>query len=99
VTAPSIRRVRLRIRGRVQGVNFRYYAQVAAREHRVHGWIRNRDDGDVESIVEGEPDAVARFVAWCRAGPAGARVEDVAEAELPGAPRYQDFRIVYSAPE
>ncbi len=92
-------RVRLVIRGRVQGVNFRYYAGEEARRLGVTGWIRNREDGDVEAIAEGEPTAVERFVGWCRMGPPGARVHAVEHLALGGPPRYRDFRVRYDAPE
>jgi len=69
---------RIVIRGRVQGVGYRDAAVQAAFELGVHGWVRNRREGDVEALVQGESDAVDRFVAWCRRGPPLARV---AEAE------------------
>lgn len=95
----EIRRVRLRVSGRVQMVNFRYYASEEARRSGVTGWIRNREDGEVEIVAEGPADAVSRFAAWCRRGPAAARVSGVAEERLAGERRYRDFRVVYDAPE
>lgn len=94
-----MRRVRLRIRGRVQGVSFRYYARDVARRLQVTGWIRNREDGDVEAVAEGDDDDVEAFVSWCRGGPPGARVSDVALEPLSGARRSADFRIVADAAE
>ena len=85
----------LRARGRVQGVNFRFAAADVARRLRVTGRIRNTEDGQVEAIAEGDEDAVARFVAWCRRGPPAARVEDVAVRELDEARRFDDFRVAY----
>jgi acylphosphatase len=70
-------RRRIVIRGRVQGVSFRFYASREARRNGVAGWIRNRADGSVEAVAEGEPDAVAAFVEWCHEGPPAARVEHV----------------------
>ncbi len=96
----ALRRVRLRIRGRVQGVGFRYRAEEQAARLRLTGWARNREDGRVELVVEGEPERVAAFVAWCREGPPLATVNDVEEEALEGETRrYDDFRIVYDAPE
>ena len=43
----------------------------------VTGWVRNRIDGRVEAVFEGEPDAVDRVVSWCRTGPPSARVSEV----------------------
>jgi acylphosphatase len=72
---------RLEIRGRVQGVGYRAAAVHAAFELDVHGWVRNRREGHVEIMVQGEPAALERFVAWCRRGPPLARVAEVALSE------------------
>ena len=69
--------LRLVVRGRVQGVGFRYAMVEAATRHRVAGWVRNRRDGTVEALVQGEPAAVEAVLAWCRRGPPAARVEAV----------------------
>ena len=61
----------------MQGVGFRYSAAARARSRNVAGWMRNNADGTVEAVFEGAPDAVDALVAWCRRGPAGARVDDV----------------------
>jgi acylphosphatase len=76
-------RKRLRIRGRVQGVFFRDSTRRVARSQRVAGWIRNLPDGSVEAVLEGEPDAVDRVVAFCHTGPRGARVEGVEISDEP----------------
>lgn len=65
------------VHGQVQGVFFRQSAQDAAGEYGVAGWVRNRDDGAVEMVVEGEDDAVERMVAWAREGSPQAEVRDV----------------------
>jgi acylphosphatase len=70
-------RVRVRVRGRVQGVFFRAEARARAESLRVNGWIRNADDGSVEAVFEGDDEQVESLLAWCRRGPAGARVEEV----------------------
>jgi acylphosphatase len=70
-------RVRVRIRGRVQGVFFRAEARARAESLGVAGWIRNADDGSVEAVFEGDDEQVESMVEWCRRGPAGARVEEV----------------------
>ncbi len=70
-------RVRVRIRGRVQGVFFRAEARARAESLGVAGWIRNADDGSVEAVFEGNDGQVESLVEWCRRGPAGARVEEV----------------------
>jgi acylphosphatase len=69
--------VRIRIRGRVQGVFFRAEARARAESVGVAGWIRNADDGSVEAVFEGADEQVESLLAWCRRGPQGARVEEV----------------------
>lgn len=66
------------IRGRVQGVGYRYAMVEVANTFRVAGWVRNRRDGTVEAFAQGDPAAVEAVIAWCRRGPPAARVEDVA---------------------
>ena len=70
-------RRRVLVRGFVQGVGFRYSAAAVARTRGVAGWIRNRPDGAVEAVFEGESAAVLALVAWCRTGPSRADVEQV----------------------
>jgi len=65
------------IQGRVQGVCFRMYACEEAQAHRLGGWVRNRPDGTVEVVVEGDEAAVESFRQWCRQGPAQAKVTEV----------------------
>ena len=68
---------RVTVRGRVQGVAFRYSTCEEARAAGVAGWVRNRPDGTVEAHFEGEHAAVARLVGWCREGPRFAEVVGV----------------------
>ncbi len=70
-------RRRVVVHGRVQGVGFRYSAQRRAVEAGVDGWVRNRGDGTVEAVLEGDAEAVERVLAFLREGPRGAEVTDV----------------------
>jgi acylphosphatase len=70
-------RRRVVVHGFVQGVGFRYTAARRAASRGVSGWIRNRPDGAVEAVFEGEPEAVAAMVRWCEHGPRGAAVDAV----------------------
>jgi len=65
------------VSGRVQGVWFRESCRRVAARHGVRGWVRNGDDGRVEAVFEGDPDAVARLVAWCHEGSTEAVVHRV----------------------
>jgi len=77
------RRVRVIVRGRVQGVAFRAYTREAARRAGVRGWVRNRPDGSVEAAFEGERGAVDALLAFVRRGPSAARVSGVEEFDEP----------------
>jgi acylphosphatase len=85
--------VRVRFRGRVQGVSFRYYAKRFADEYDVKGWIRNMDDGSVEAIMEGEEAAVMKVVELCRTGNPNASVTDVELRKMEYTGRYSGFVI------
>ncbi len=71
------KRVRVRVSGRVQGVFFRATCAVRARERGLGGYVCNLPDGRVEAAFEGPEGDVDRMVAWCRAGPDLARVDEV----------------------
>ena len=69
--------MRLEIRGRVQGVGYRWAMVEEARRLGLRGWVRNRHDESVEAMVAGPPEAVERIVSWARKGPRSARVAAV----------------------
>jgi acylphosphatase len=73
----------VRVHGRVQGVFFRDSCEAEARSRGVDGWVSNEPDGSVAAYFEGTPDAVEALVAWCRKGPAHARVQRLEEREVP----------------
>ena len=70
-----MQRRRVVVQGHVQGVFFRETLRRRAQSASVAGWVRNRADGAVEAVLEGERDAVERLVEFCREGPRGARVD------------------------
>ncbi len=71
------KRVVLLVRGRVQGVFFRAATQREARRLGVTGWVKNRNDGTVEVLAEGDEDAIKEFTNWANHGPSAARVDAV----------------------
>jgi acylphosphatase len=81
----------LRIAGRVQGVCYRYSLVREAAARGVRGWVRNRRDGTVEAVLQGETAAVDAVIAWTRQGPPAARVDRVDVAEEAGAQCYERF--------
>jgi len=71
----------LLISGRVQGVGFRYSMAEEAERLGATGWVRNRSDGTVEAVIDGQPAAVEALLAWARRGPPSARVTGVCISE------------------
>ena len=63
------------IRGRVQGVGYRYFVEQEALSRDIEGWVRNRRDGRVEAVFAGPAEAVTAVIAACRRGPSSARVD------------------------
>jgi len=70
-------RARVIIEGRVQGVFFRYHTQEMAHQLDLKGWVKNRRDGRVEALFEGEKEKVNQIIQWCHQGPPEARVTEV----------------------
>jgi len=81
------------VRGRVQGVGFRFFTERAARAEGLSGWVRNREDGCVEALVEGDRESVDRFERQLRRGPASARVESVEMIDAAPSSRASGFQI------
>ncbi len=88
-----MKRVRLYISGRVQGVFFRAETQRNARNLKLTGWVRNMADGRVEALLEGEDLPVDQMVAWCHQGPPAARVDQVDVLEEPFTGTLNGFSI------
>jgi len=74
-------RLHARVTGRVQGVGFRYYVMTAANELGLVGWVRNRRDGSVEVVAEGELDILKKLVRVLERGSRSSMVSEV-KAEL-----------------
>jgi len=75
-------RLKLTVRGEVQGVGFRWFVREAARRARVAGWVRNTADGAVEVRAAGRSDALAALLEAIRRGPPRARVDHVEQHTL-----------------
>jgi acylphosphatase len=82
-----------RIRGRVQGVGYRYFTQQIALRLGVRGWVRNMPSGDVEAHGEAEKEVLDRFRLELERGPSFSRVSEVIEETLPAGGQYTSFEI------
>ena len=82
------------VRGRVQGVGFRYSALHEAERLRIKGWVKNSRDGNVEVWAEGAPETLERFLEWLQNGPRFSRVESVRKENME--PKgYRNFNVEY----
>jgi acylphosphatase len=82
------------VSGLVQGVSFRASMKDAAIRFGVGGWVRNRDDGAVEALVQGEEANVERLLAWARMGPPGAEVLSLDRQKLESCPPQRGFHVI-----
>ena len=83
------------ISGKVQGVYFRSETQRAAENNEVFGWVKNRRDGKVEALFEGDEDDVRNVLDWCRDGSTYSQVKDVKVEWEEFAEEFDGFEIVY----
>jgi acylphosphatase len=86
-------RLRAKIHGIVQGVNFRYYTRLKAQELGIKGWVRNNPDGTVEVDAEGEKEALSRLLEFLHRGPPSAVVTKVEAEWLPFQGLYDSFKV------
>jgi len=86
---------RFLIAGRVQGVGYRVFAETAAARRGVAGWVRNRDDGTVEVLAEGTPEAVEALKRDLLAGPRHADVAEIQETIEAPAGTFEGFHVIY----
>ncbi len=92
-TATENARARLKIIGRVQGVYYRASTVQQAQNLRLTGWVMNCPDGSVEAVAEGAKAQLEELIAWCRQGPAGARVASVEVSWETPENRFSGFAI------
>jgi acylphosphatase len=84
---------RFLVRGRVQGVGFRWFVEREAHMLGIAGWVRNKSDGSVEVLAIGSRDQLLGLRSRLRQGPRAARVDDVEESEAKPVPGLTSFRI------
>jgi acylphosphatase len=84
---------RFLVRGRVQGVGFRWYVEREAHILGIAGWVRNNADGSVEVLAMGSHEQLLGLRLRLREGPRAARVDDVEETEVKPVAGLTTFRI------
>jgi acylphosphatase len=90
----ALKQLQLTVKGRVQGVYFRASAQREARRLGLTGWVKNRPDGSVEILAEGEEVAIRDLYGWAQKGPGAARVDRVDSRWRSYSGEFPDFRII-----
>jgi acylphosphatase len=90
----ALKQVQLQVRGRVQGVFFRASTQREARRLGLSGWVKNRPDGSVEILAEGEELSIRELHGWAQKGPSAARVDKVETRWRGFTGEFSDFRIL-----
>ena len=81
------------IRGRVQGVGFRWFVEREAQILQIAGWVRNDPDGSVEVLAIGTPEQLAGLRSRLREGPRASRVDDVQESEAEPIAGLNSFQV------
>ena len=75
--ASKTQSVKIIIKGRVQGVSYRYFTLKQAQTFNISGWVKNEDNGDVRAYAEGDRESLDQFIKYLKRGPVFARVDDV----------------------
>lgn len=90
---PTFEARRYVVRGRVQGVGFRWFVEREAHILQIAGWVRNNPDGTVEVLAQGTRDQLSGLRSRLREGPRAARVDNVEESEAEAVKGLNSFRI------
>ncbi len=88
-------RARIIVEGRVQGVFFRAHTQEMAELLELKGWVKNRRDGRVEALFEGDQKKVEQMIQWCHRGPPHAKVTSVLITWEEFTGEFKGFSILY----
>lgn len=88
-------RIRAKVFGRVQGVFFRANTKEKAKDLELDGWIKNKEDGSVEMVVEGDESNIYNLIDWCKSNPGIAQVNKVEILKEEKKERLKGFEILY----
>ncbi len=83
------------ISGRVQGVFFRMETKQAAERFDITGWVKNRNDGTVEALFEGQKENIDQILKWCEKGPPLSKVNHVGLTHQKYSGQFKTFKITY----
>ena len=86
---------RIIVKGRVQGVGYRWFARQAAQELGIRGYVKNLPNGDVEVAAEGDNAAIEKFIDYLKQGPSFAHVTDIQIIEKVFKYRFKTFEVTY----
>jgi acylphosphatase len=92
-SADGMARIEATVRGRVQGVGFRWYVSRLASRLEVTGWVANESDGSVHVVAEGNEAALVDLLESLERGPAGASVAEVSVERMAATGSFQGFAI------
>lgn len=90
-----MKRVRLFVSGRVQGVGFRLGMEIRANRLKVSGFVRNLEDGRVEAVLEGDEEKVDKLITWARRGSMFAKVTNIEIIKEDYIKEFDNFKITY----
>jgi len=90
-----MKKLHIIVKGKVQGVGYRYFAYINARDMGINGFVRNLQNGDVELVVEGDPEILAKYIDILKSGPHSSKVEKVEVTENDSRDSNNSFKIRY----
>ena len=91
----DLQRFHVLVKGRVQGVGFRYFSQNCALKLQITGWVRNLADGRVEAEIQGESAQVQLMLSELQQGPRFGHVDSLIKNEIAVSPDEKDFSVRY----
>ncbi len=83
----------IKITGKIQGVGFRYFAQLKATEIGITGWVKNSRNGGVLIIAQGNKTDINTFIDYLQIGPTRARVDKISKYKMQLLSKFKEFEI------
>lgn len=84
---------RVLLSGRVQGVGFRHFTRINARDLHIKGWVKNRSDGKVEAVIQGTSDNIDEMLERLRNGPGSAKVDNIEIENMEVDEKFDSFNV------